>query len=52
MQWKITELTIINLFIENNISMNQILLVHQLLLFLENLNQNNIVIIILKVPFD
>jgi len=50
MKWKFIELTIINLFIENNIPTNKILSVHKLLLFLENLNQNDIVII-LKVPF-
>jgi len=51
MKWKFIELIIINLFIENNISENKILLVHTFLLFLENLNQNNIVAIF-KVPLN
>lgn len=40
MKWKFIELTIINLFIENNIPENKLLLVHTYLLFLENLIQN------------
>lgn len=44
MKWAFIKWTIINLFTENNIPANKIS-VHKLLLFPENLNQNNIVII-------